>query len=107
MNDVVLESYEVHYVRSDGRSTEGVDVPVRFTGSVTQVVPSGSIIAVSFIIVRHQAKREAPLLNMAGSGGSELLTVTAHFTLYGHTTAGKAVSASGRLMITFADFAGG
>ena len=107
MNDVVLESYEVRYVRSDGRSTEGVDVPFRFTGAVNQIVPTGAVAAVSFIIVRHQAKREAPLLNMAGGGGSELLTVTAHFTLYGHTTAGKAVSAPGRIMITFADFAGG
>lgn len=105
-NDVILESYEVQYVRSDGRNTEGVDVPFRFTGPLNTVVLAGFTAPVSFVVVRHQAKREPPLLNMAGGGGSELLTVTANFTLYGHTTAGKAVSTTGRVMITFADFAG-
>lgn len=105
-NDVILESYEVQYVRSDGRNTEGVEVPFRFTGPLSQIVPAGATAAVSFVVVRHQAKREPPLLNMAGSGGSELLTVFGNFTLYGHTTAGKAVSTTGRIMITFADFVG-
>jgi hypothetical protein len=110
-NDVFLERYEVRYIRSDGRNTEGVDVPYRFTGGMATLVPAGDTEAeAAIMVVRHQAKLEPPLRNLAfvgptvNGGGLGILTVIAEITVHGRTTSGKAVSATGRLTITFADF---
>lgn len=111
-NDVFLERYEVRYIRSDGRNTEGVDVPYRFTGGMATLVrANGGDIPAVIMVVRHQAKLEPPLRNLAfvnptvNGGGQGILTVVAEITVHGRTTSGKAVSATGRLTITFADFA--
>lgn len=111
LNDVFLERYEVRYIRSDGRNTEGVDVPYRFTGGMATLVPQAEEAEAVIMVVRHQAKLEPPLRNLAfvgptGNGGGQgLLTVVAEITVHGRTTNGKGVSAVGRLTITFADFA--
>ena len=107
--DVTVERYEVHYVRSDGRGVEGVDVPFHITGNLSQTVPYGTTEAVSIDVVRHQAKLEPPLLNLritSGFAGSGALIITcfADITLHGRTTTGAAVSTNGRLQINFADF---
>lgn len=110
-NDVFLEQYEVRYIRSDGHNTEGVDVPYRFTGGMATMVPAGGTAPASILVVRHQAKLEPPLRNLAfviptvNGGGQGILTVIAEITVHGRTTSGKAVSTTGRLTITFADFA--
>lgn len=111
-NDVFLERYEVRYVRSDGRNTEGVDVPYRFTGGMATLVPAtGADTEAAIMVVRHQAKLEPPLRNLAfvnptvNGGGVGILTVVAEITVHGRTTSGKGVSATGRLTISFADFA--
>jgi hypothetical protein len=111
-NDVFLERYEVRYIRTDGRNTEGVDVPYRFTGGMATLVPSGGDeAAAAIMVVRHQAKLEPPLRNLAfvtpttNGGGQGILTVVAEITFHGRTTSGKAVSTTGRLTISFADFA--
>jgi len=103
-NDAIIESFEVKYFRTDGRNVEGVDVPYRITGGVTAFIPSGGTGEVAFTVVRHTAKEEPPLTQLADFGGSKLLTVTAQITLYGHTTGGKAVSATANLQITFGNF---
>jgi hypothetical protein len=100
---VVLKSYEVKYFRTDGRGTEGVDVPYRITGNLTLAVDvqnSGSTIF-PLEVVRRQAKVEPPLSSIYQAA---LLTVMAEITLYGETVSGQNVSASGRLQIDFADF---
>jgi hypothetical protein len=122
-----LESYEVRYFRTDGRSEEGVDVPFRVTGALgnlrfhTPAAGSETALNVPITIVRHQAKVEPPLrnlqldpdspLNANGQGtsganfpGSVILTVVAEVTVYGRTLQGHAMQAKGRLNITFADF---
>ena len=103
-NDVLLEQYDIRYVRSDGRAVEGVDVPYRITGQLSALVPVDGNAAVAFVVVRHQAKDESPLVNITGNAGAEVLTVFAHITLYGHTTSGKAVQTTATLSITFGDF---
>lgn len=103
-NDVVLERYEVKYVRSDGRSVEGVDVPYRITGNLTQLVTANDSAGVTFTVVRHQAKSEPPLVNLVNGGGMQIVTMFAEMTLFGHTTTGKAVQTSASLAITFGDF---
>jgi hypothetical protein len=100
---VVLKSYEVKYFRTDGRGTEGVDVPYRITGNLTLAVDVQNSGTTSFPleVVRRQAKVEPPLSSIYQTA---LLTVMAEITLYGETVSGQTVSASGRLQIDFADF---
>jgi hypothetical protein len=115
-NDVSMERYEVRYFRSDGRNQEGLDVPFRITGPLATLVPAGGSADVNIVVVRHQAKIEPPLLNLqtvvvnsTGSltvGGAGILTCIAEITVHGRTTSGKVVSATGRLQINFANFAG-
>jgi hypothetical protein len=108
-NAVFLERYTVTYVRSDGRAVQGVDVPFAITGNVSAVidVASSGAVGVPIEIVRIQQKLEPPLRNLAGNlGSSVVITCFANVTLYGRTTEGSAVSASGSLQIDFTDFAG-
>jgi hypothetical protein len=104
-NDVILERYEVHYIRSDGRNQEGIDVPFAISGTMNSPVAANATTDVPIVIVRHQAKVEPPLANLAGSGGAFVLTTFAEITIHGRTISGEAVVASGRLQISFADFA--
>ncbi len=100
---VLLQSYEVRYFRTDGRGTEGVDVPYRITGSLSlgiDVATAGNT-AVSIEVVRRQAKLEPPLSSI---NQANILTLMAQVTLYGQTVAGQAVTASGSFQIDFADF---
>ena len=100
---VLLKSYEVRYFRTDGRGTEGVDVPYRITGNLAFAVD----VAVSgtsnfpLEVVRRQAKVEPPLSSI---NQAALLTVMAEVTLYGETVSGQKVSATGRMQIDFADY---
>jgi len=109
LNDVLLERYTVRYYRADGRSTPGVDVPYDISGEMSGRVPPDGELVTSIIVVRHQAKMEPPLRNMAGFGGGfggqDIVTIFAEVTVFGRTLADKKVSASGRLEIVFADFA--
>ncbi len=58
-------------------------------------------------VVRHAAKMEPPLRNLAtGNGGESIITCIAEITVHGRSLAGDVVSASGRLQITFANFGG-
>jgi hypothetical protein len=100
---VVINAYEVRYFRTDGRATEGVDVPYRITGNLTLTVDVATSGTTTFPleVVRRQAKLEPPLSTIFQS---TVLTVMAEVTLYGSTISGDAVSASGRLQIDFADF---
>ena len=122
LEDVRLESYQVRYFRSDGHSVEGVDVPNRITGpinSVRLITPATSTEFVSEIfitLVRHQAKHEAPLANLIGiiptsTGGlffpgQGLITTVAEVTVFARQmTTGEPLSATGRVQVTFGDFA--
>jgi hypothetical protein len=100
---VMLTSYEVRYFRTDGRGTEGLDVPYRITGnlSLTIDVASTGTSSVSLEVVRRQAKLEPPLSTI---GQTAVLTAMAQVTLYGRTVSGDSVSATGTFQIDFADF---
>jgi hypothetical protein len=105
LQDVLVERYEVRYLRSDGLSEEGVDVPFTISGGLGVLARVGDETEVVFVLVRHQAKFEPPLSNLRGSvGGENVLSVTAEITLHGRTTAGDVVSTRGFVRINFADF---
>ena len=122
LEHVRLESYQVRYFRTDGHSVEGVDVPHRITGPLNSVrlhtpTETGEIEAeVVISIVRQQAKHEAPLANLVGIlpditrsllvPGQGIITTVAEITVYARqVTTGEPLTATGRLQVTFADFA--
>jgi hypothetical protein len=63
--DLLIERYEVHYTRSDGRKVEGVDVPSSVTGNLSQVGREEGETTFSIEVVRRQSKLELPLQNVA------------------------------------------
>jgi hypothetical protein len=124
---VYLDRYEVVYFRTDGRNTEGVDVPFRITGPLGNLRfhtagPGGEgevEQTVNITIVRHAAKLEPPLSNLRNVlvtapgdptapfevPGQRLITTVAEITIHGHTIQGDGLVARGRVQVTFADFA--
>lgn len=103
---VFVTRYEVSFVRSDGRHQEGQDVPYTISGNLNvavDVATSGGVV-IPIEIVRRQAKLEPPLMNLVGGNGAILITCFADIKLHGETTAGQAVTASGRVQVDFGDF---
>jgi hypothetical protein len=103
-NAITVDRYHVSYTRSDGRNTPGVDVPFAFDGAVTGTITKNPV-TLGFVMVRAQAKAEAPLRNLRGAGGAMLISTIAEVTFYGRDQVGNAVSVSGRISVNFADWA--
>jgi hypothetical protein len=100
---VLIQRYDVVYVRSDGRSEHGVDVPYPISGlisSAVDVATSGTS-DVPIEVVRRQAKLEPPLSNITGF---DIVTMFADVRITGETVSGQTVSGSGRLQIDFANY---
>jgi hypothetical protein len=111
-NNVVFERYRVTYIRADGRNVPGVDVPYPFDGVANfTVFVDAAPVARPFIVVRHQAKLEPPLVQLkqvtsdGGGGGALILSVIAQVDFYGRDVAGRTVKVTGYLNISFANFA--
>lgn len=104
LQDVVVNRYRVVYKRSDGRNTPGIDVPYPFDGAITFSVGSNGSTA-GFLLVRIQAKLEAPLSALVGGGGAGAISTYAEVTFYGADLAGNAISATGLINVNFADWA--
>jgi hypothetical protein len=103
--DIVINRYEVHYFRSDGRGVQGVDVPYAISGNIAVEVISGAAVAIPIEVVRRQAKLEPPLIQLiGGNSGAPVLTTFAEITLHAVTTIGQTMTATGRLQIDFSDF---
>jgi hypothetical protein len=102
--NVTVNRYDVAFRRSDGRAVEGVDVPYRFSGAMAFTLKPGDESTFTIDLVRHQAKIEPPLSNVAGL---QLIEMTADITVYGQTVSGQIVSAKGSADVRFADYATG
>lgn len=102
-NFITLTRYRVKFVRSDGRATEGVDVPYAFDGAMSLTVTDNEAIG-NFNLVRIQSKQEAPLQALAGGGGANAISTLAEITFYGHDQAGREVSVTGKIGVNFADW---
>lgn len=103
INEVTINRYHVSFRRADGRGTQGVDVPYGFDGGVTATI-GGSPVEIGFDIVRHQAKSEPPLANLAFGGGAIIISTLADITFYGHDQAGNEVTVTGTISVNFGDF---
>jgi len=104
LNSITITRYRVRYRRSDGRNTEGVDVPYGFDGGTTATIPVGTSVKVNFDLVRHQAKLEKPLITLTGGGGFVFISTIAEVTFYGRDQAGNEVSITGSIDVQFGDF---
>jgi hypothetical protein len=102
---ITFTRYHVDFRRTDGRNTQGVDVPYSFDGAVTMTVPADGLITFAFELVRNQAKLEGPLLNLRQGGGAILISTIAEITFYGRDQVGNEVVATGMLSVNFGDFA--
>jgi hypothetical protein len=105
LNEITISRYRVVFRRSDGRSTEGVDVPHAFDGAFTITIKADGSATASFDLVRFQHKEEPPLRNMTGAGGMNLLSTLADITFYGRDQAGNEVTVTGSISVTFGDLA--
>lgn len=104
LNAITLTRYRIVYKRSDGRNTQGVDVPYAIDGGMTITVPSNGTAQGVFDLVRHSAKNEAPLRALRSNGGAQMIATIADISFYGADQAGNEVTVMGSLSITFGDF---
>lgn len=111
INNVTFERYRVTYIRTDGRNVQGVDVPYPFDGVANFNLPvGGEEVERGFIVVRHQAKLEPPLVQLkqvtsdGGGGGGLILSTIAQIEFFGHDNAGRSVKVTGYLNVVFANF---
>jgi hypothetical protein len=105
LNQVTINRYRVTFRRADGRNTPGVDVPHPFDGAFTITIPTETPVLGAFELVRHQAKLEPPLANLAGGGGAIIISTLAEITFYGRDQAGNDIEATATLSVNFGDFA--
>jgi hypothetical protein len=104
-NFITVTRYHVKYVRSDGRSTQGVDVPYEFDGGASVTVrDSASISTLVVTLVPAKAKLESPLLALRTQGGQVIISTIAEVTLYGTDQAGRDVSVLAKISVAFADY---
>jgi hypothetical protein len=102
-NTITVTRYHVEFKRSDGRNTPGTDVPYAFDGAATgSFNTNGNSLII--VLVRGQAKLEAPLKAMVGLGGSVILSTIAEITLYGRDQNGNDISVVGSISVNFADW---
>lgn len=102
-NFITITRYRVRFIRTDGRDAAGVDVPYPFDGAVTATVGVGSR-TITLVLVRSQAKQEAPLRALVGGGGAGVISTIAEVTFFGADQAGREVSVTGRIGVSFADW---
>ena len=101
-NEITISQYHVDYQRADGRNTQGVDVPFAFDNGLTATVPAAGNVTVAFELVRNNAKKEAPLVQLVTNTG--IINTIANVTFYGADRAGNAVSVTGHIAVNFGNF---
>ena len=101
-NEITINRFHIVYRRADGRNTPGVDVPYAWDGASTGTVPIGGPLVLSFEIVRHAAKQEAPLAALITS--PTIITTIADVTFFGQDRVGNEISVTGSIQIDFGNF---
>jgi hypothetical protein len=102
INSVTITRYHVDFTRADGRNTPGVDVPYGFDGAVTGTIPGGGSASLTFELVRHTSKLEAPLVQLVNSPA--IIHSIAKVTFYGRDLAGNDISVAGSISVDFGNF---
>jgi len=102
VNFITLRGYRVTFTRADGRNVQGIDVPYAFDGALSATITGST--AVTLVLVRAQAKLEAPLRALVGGGGALAIATFADVLFYGADQAGHDVTVTARISVTFADW---
>ena len=105
--DIFVDQIDVEYTRSDmADAAEGVDVPFRFSQSMSARVSIGETIELPFVLVQHVAKLESPLVELASAGQEVVLKLEARCTFHGKDVAGNRIApVVGSVSIWCANFA--
>jgi len=105
--NVIVDQIDVEFMRTDGRNVEGVDVPYRFTQPIDMIVPVDEEVEIPFVLIRHVAKLEMPLLGLREVPSREfILQLVAKVTVHGKDLGGHRVApVSGYLSVWCANFA--
>jgi hypothetical protein len=98
---ITISRYHVSYRRADGKNTPGVDVPYAFDGALTGTTSGGSL-GLTFELVRHVAKMESPLAELATNAA--VITTIADVTFYGRDIIGNDVNVTGSIQVDFGNF---
>jgi hypothetical protein len=101
-NQVTISRYHVQFERSDGLNREGVDIPYAFDGSATGTIPEVGTLTLTFELVRHTAKEESPLAQLAKN--PNIIHTIARVTFYGQDLVGNAISVTGSISVDFGNF---
>ena len=103
-NDILVKSYRIYFTRDDGHNTEGLHIPYEITGQLGRIIDVNASETIAITAIRHQAKLEPPLVDLAHS--TDLIYATLHLELYGEDMVGRDVFVETSIEIQFADFAG-
>jgi hypothetical protein len=101
-NQVTITHYHIDYIRTDGRNTQGVDVPYSFDGGATGTVPPGGKLTLPFELVQTVAKQQAPLVQLVTNPA--VINTIARITFYGRDAVGNDISVTGQIQVNFANF---
>jgi len=104
---VLVDQIDVRYTREDNQNPlEGVNVPYSFSQPVHQLIDISITIPIPFIIIRHAAKMEAPLVYLRELSQEKVLRLIAHVTVHGKDLGGRRVQPiTGWITVVCADFA--
>ncbi|MFH2108458.1 MAG: hypothetical protein ABII93_07300 [Chrysiogenia bacterium] len=106
-NSVIVDQIDVEFRRTDGRNVEGVDVPYRFTQPMNWLVEVDTVEEIPFVLIRHVAKLEAPLLALREVPNQGIvLQLVAIVTIHGKDLGGHRVApVSGYISVWCSNFA--
>jgi len=105
--DVLIDQIDVEFKRTDGRNTEGVDVPYKFSQPVSVLAAINKSVSVPFVLIRHVAKMEPPLVALQDIPSREVvLQLIAVVTIHGKDLGGHRVApVTGYISVWCANFA--
>lgn len=91
--DILVDQIDVRFERTDGKNVEGVDVPYHFSQPMSMRVSFSESVPIPFVLIRHVAKLEPPLLALQEVPSREfILQLIAIVTIHGKDLGGHRVA---------------
>jgi len=104
---VIVDQIDVAFYKNGSANVEGSDVPYAFSQAVNAMVAVGETVDIPFVLIRHNAKLEAPLIHLRETFNQEkILQLTAKVTISSKDVGGHRLSpAVGYATVWCANFA--
>ena len=104
--DVTIDQVDVKFSRTDGRNVEGKDIPYGFSVPLSVYVAVDNDVSFNVTIINHDAKMEAPLIDLRDIVQERVLILNATLTFHSKDMAGHRLeSVSRTIEIHCANFA--